>query len=149
MDENLELVGCFGEGSMQYADTLKEYIRDELSDSRYYSILSQKAPNKEASRIFKNMANDEYKHAKRFATAYFLITGKIYFPSYNELPLVIVPPYREALRERYFAQSKDAVKYPKFAAQTNDPCLKKLAINTGKDEEKHAENIYELIEDLN
>ncbi len=133
---------------MQYADTLKEFIMAELLDSRYYTILSQKAPNKETTRIFKNMANDEYKHAKRFAAAYFLITGKTYFPSYNELPPVIVPSYKEALRDRYMAQSKDAIKYPLFAAQTTDPCLKHMAIKTGNDEEKHAEIIYELIENL-
>lgn len=148
MDELFDAARCYGEESMPYADTIKEFIRDELLDSRYYSILATKSPTKEAAKIFGKMSADELRHARRFSAAYYLITGKTYFPTYNELPPVIVPAYKVALRERYKAESRDSVKYPDFAAMVNDPCLKRLANNTGKDEEKHAEEIYTLIENI-
>lgn len=143
---DLNIGGCFGEESKKYAETLKEYIRDELSDSQYYTILATKAPNNEAAKTMRRLAADELRHARRFSVALFLITGETFFPPIRELPPVIVPPYKQALRERYFAESKDAVKYPRFAEQVSDPCLKRLAIDTGKGEEEHARIILEMLE---
>jgi rubrerythrin len=140
---------CFGSGSKQYADSLMEFINDEYSDHIYYQILSRRSPTANSRRIFKQMSDDELRHSKRFSAVYFLITGKRYFPTRSTLEPVIVPPvYIDALRQRYIAESRDAVKYRMFAQQVNDRCLQRIAMSTSDDEKRHAQEIMELIQSL-
>lgn len=140
---------CFGNGSKQYADRLMEFINDEFSDHLYYTILSGRSKTAYARRLFKEIAADELRHSKRYAAAYFLITGKRYFPNRNSIEPVVVPQsYIQALRERYLAESRDAVKYRMFAQQIRDRCLKKIALATSEDEKRHAQNIMELIQTM-
>lgn len=140
---------CFGVNSRRYADRLMEFINDEYSDSIYYSILARRAPNNRARRLFRSFSDDELRHAKRFAAAYFLITGKRYFPTRSSIEPVKVPPvYEQALRQRYLSESRDAVKYQMFARQTNDRCLKRIAVSTSIDEKNHAQSILELIQEI-
>lgn len=140
---------CFGVNARRYADRLMEFINDEYSDSIYYSILARRAPSNRARRLFRDFSADELRHAKRFAAAYFLITGKRYFPSRTSIEPVKVPPvYEQALRQRYLGESRDAVKYQMFARGTGDRCLRRLAVSTSLDEKKHAQAILELIQEL-
>jgi rubrerythrin len=126
-----------------------EFINDEFSDHLYYMILSRKSPTPNSKMLFKNIAADELRHAKRYAAAYFLITGKRYFPTSDSIEPVVVPPsYIQALRQRYLAESRDAVKYRMFAQQANDRCLKKIALATSEDEKQHARSIMELIQSM-
>ncbi|CDZ24269.1 hypothetical protein CCDG5_1152 [[Clostridium] cellulosi] len=138
---------CFGSDSTQYADRLMEFVNDEFSDYLYYIQLSKRAPTQSARRIFRQFSEDEIGHARRFAAAYFLITGKRYFPTRNSVEPVVVPPlYIQALRQRYLAESRDAVKYRLFSQHTRDLCLKKIAVDTSEDERKHAQKLMELLQ---
>lgn len=140
---------CFGSNSKQYADKLMEFINDEYRDSMYYNILSRRSQSASTRRLFREIANDELKHARRFAAAYFLITGKRYFPTRQTVEPVNVPQsFLQALRERYLAESRDVVKYRMFAQQTADRCLRRIALETADDERDHAEDIMELIQQM-
>jgi rubrerythrin len=140
---------CFGNSSNQYADRLMEFINDEYSDHLYYLMLARRSPTAYARRLFNGIAADELRHSKRYAAAYFLITGKRYFPTRNSIEPVVVPPsYIQALRQRYLAESRDAVKYRMFAQQTRDRCLTRIALATSEDEKRHAQNIMELIQSM-
>ncbi|HEX2937898.1 MAG TPA: ferritin-like domain-containing protein [Ruminiclostridium sp.] len=140
---------CFGSDSSQYADRLMEFINDEFSDHLYYSQLSRRSPTQYARKLFREMSADELRHSRRFAAAYFLITGKRYFPTRNTVEPVTVPPiFIQALRQRYLAESRDAVKYRMFAQQTRDLCLRRIAMNTSDDERRHAQEIMELLQTL-
>ena len=140
---------CFGDDAQKYADILMEYINDEYRDHMYYKILSRRAPTNNARRIFRSIAGDEMKHARRWAAAYFLITGKRYFPTRSTVEHVSVPSnYNTALRDRYIAESSDAVKYRQFAAGTTDRCLKRMATETSNDERQHAQDILGLIQKM-
>lgn len=140
---------CFGSDSTIYADRLMEFINDEFSDHLYYEQLSRRAATQSARRMFKRFSQDELRHSRRFAAAYFLITGKRYFPVRSTVEPVVVPPvFIQALRQRYLAESRDAVKYRTFAQQTSDLCLKRMAMETSEDERRHAQEIMELLQSM-
>jgi Rubrerythrin. len=140
---------CFGKSAKQYADRLMEFIHDEYSDYLYYLQLSKKSVTASAKRLFRDISADELRHSKRCAAAYFLITGKRYFPTRTSIEPVTLPAtYMQALRDRYLAESRDAVKYRMFAQQAGDRCLKKIALDTSEDEKRHAREIMELIQSM-
>jgi len=137
---------CYGKQSERYAPQIKEFIIHEYRDSLYYNILSRKSPTQNAKRIFSNNSRDELRHSKKWGTAYFLITGERYIPMRaNIKPIVVPPSYSQALREAYIAESSDVIKYRNFAASVNDPCLKKLAIDSSDDEQQHANLILKIM----
>jgi rubrerythrin len=140
---------CFGKDAQNYTNQIMAYINDEYRDSLYYSTLTRRSTAGNARRIFRNIASDEMKHAHRWAAAYFLVTGKRYFPTRGTVEPVIVPPnYNTALRDRYIAESRDAVKYRQFADATSDRCLKRMAIDTSDDERQHAQEILSIIQNM-
>jgi rubrerythrin len=140
---------CFGSDAQQYANVLMEYINDEYRDYLYYNMLARRATTNNARRVFRSIAQDELKHAHRWAAAYFLITGKKYFPTRRTVELVTLPSnYSLALRDRYLAESRDAVKYRQFAASTTDRCLKRMATDTSDDERQHAQDLLGLIQGM-
>lgn len=137
---------CFGTEAAKFADTLKEYISDELRDAEYYRILTKKADNGKKRQIIMNISNDEMHHARKLATAYFLSTGNYYFPnteSINER----IPPFKLALRERFKEEYAAAAKYGKVAEETGDICLEELLSSMAKDEKRHALELQQMIED--
>jgi rubrerythrin len=140
---------CFGSDSQKYSTQIMQYINDEYHDYLYYTILSRRAPTANGRRIFRNIAAAEMKHARLWASAYFLIIGKRYFPTRSMVGPVKVPTnYSQALRERYMSESADALKYRQFAAGTTDHCLKRMATDISDDERQHAQDILGLIQNL-
>ena len=137
---------CFSRESQSYAGRLMEYINDEYKDHLTYTALVRRAPTAAARTIFRNLAADELRHARQFASAYFLITGKRYFPDRRTVATPSMPPYSQALRDRYIAESRDAVKYRQFAREATDRCLRRMAIETSNDERNHAQQILTLIQ---
>lgn len=138
---------CFGRDARIYAEKLMEYINDEYRDYITYLALARKAPSARARTILRSIARDEMRHARRWAAAYFLITGKTYFPQRGSMEAPPIASYSQALRERYLAESQDAVKYRQFARETTDRCLRRIAMETSDDERQHAQHILELIQD--
>ena len=137
---------CFGRDARIYAERLMEYINDEYRDHLTYMALSRRAPDSQARTILRSIARDEMRHARRWAAAYFLITGKHYFPERGTVEAAPAASYSQALRDRYLAESQDAIKYRRFARETNDRCLRRLANETSDDERQHAQHILDLIQ---
>lgn len=141
--------GCFDKDSQTYAKQLMEYINDEFHDHIYYVTLARRAPTQTARRIFHEMAEDELRHARQWAAAYFLITGKRYFPTRNTIGPVNVPSnYSDALRERYMEEGRSALEYRRFASSVSDRCLRRMALETSDDERRHAQEIMRLIQHM-
>ena len=63
-----------GEGSLDCAPLLQEFIRHELADMREYQMLAKRTGGPQA-KIFQALANNERRHAKRLSAAYVLISG--------------------------------------------------------------------------
>lgn len=139
---------CYGKSSEIYLNRLMEFINDEYKDYLFYTAMAVKAPTQTARRIFRNMAKTELSHSKKFAAAYFLISGKRYMPTRAQVGPVQVPAYDQALRQRFMAETRDAAKYAAFANSTTDRCLKKLAAEASADERQHAQHILELIQTM-
>lgn len=142
-------VHCYGKSSEKYLQQLLEFINDEYRDYLYYNVLARKAPSGNARRVFRNIARDELAHARKFAAAYFLISGKRYMPTQATVEPVNVPStYNQALRDRYLAEISDARKYRDFANAVDDSCLKALALRISEDEQQHAQLILEIIQTM-
>jgi rubrerythrin len=140
---------CFGSSSTQYADQLMEFINNEYSDQLYYQTLTRRATTSTARKVFKSIAASQLDNAKRFAAAYFLITGKRYFPTRTTIEPVVVPTsYLQALRQGYMSESQDAVKYRIFSQQVADRCLKRIAEDISNTEKKNSQDILGLIQIL-
>ena len=140
---------CFGESSIQFADRLMEFVSDEYIDCICYLKLARMAKTPRSRKLFKSIAVNEMQHSKQFAAAYFLITGKRYFPTKKTIGPAEVPSlYIQALRQSYLKESRDAVKYHLFARQCNDNCLKRMTEAASLDEKRHAQNILELIQNI-
>lgn len=91
---------CMGTAALESLEVLQGFIREELADRRTYLFLARRAPTAEARQVFRAIASDEGRHARRLLAAVYLITGERYCPA------ICYPPrrcdgYCAALRERY------------------------------------------------
>lgn len=126
---------------------LEEYIYDEIKDSRYYEILSKKAPNKLSKSILAEFSSDERRHSENFMNAYLMLTGRMYMPPAIEDPSV--PKYKDALNERVIAETNDYKKYGEKYLQVDYPYLKDLFFMTRTDEAIHAIRMQILYNNMN
>lgn len=124
---------------------LEEYIRDELRDSRYYYILSIKAPTQRARELLLEFSRDERMHAENFMNAYYRITGRTYRPPIIEDPTV--PDYEEALKERILAETADYKKHGEQYLCSRSTYFKDLFFMTRTVEAQHAMRIPLLLEE--
>lgn len=137
---------CYGEGSMKYAPNLLEFIYAEYSDYRYYMNMYEKCRCMEKKRIFKAIADDEFRHSNLFMSAYFLITGKRFSPSTNHrAENTCRESLPECLRERYFEELGGSQEYANFAKDVDDDCLKQLLMEISEDEKEHSMMIMDII----
>lgn len=88
---------------------LEEYIKDELSDSLYYEILSRTSPNDKQRNILIEMSKEEKQHAITFIGIISRLSGKEYVLPNIEAPKV--PEYRTALIHRIIDEADDFRKY--------------------------------------
>ncbi|MDP4109789.1 MAG: ferritin-like domain-containing protein [Bacillota bacterium] len=136
----------FGADAAGYADAIRGYIDNEIYSSKYYELLARKAPSGKRKQTILKMSQDEIKHAKKLATAYFLATGNHYFSQppglYNR-----IPPFRIALRERFKEEYAASAKYSKTAEETDDSLLQELLGSLAQDERRHAAELQEMIEE--
>jgi len=138
---------CFGPETAKVGDVLKEYIKDEIEDAQYYRILAFRAKSRREREIFAAASKDETRHAKKLSTAYFIATGKRYWPK-SDLPDLRVPPLRLALRERFAEERAAAAKYEAAAKKTADRCLKEMLEDISLDERRHASEMIKMLEDM-
>ena len=132
-----------GEGSLDLAPLLQEFIRHELEDLRAYQALAKRAGGPQA-RVFQQLANQEKDHAKRLSAAYFLIAGVRYWPEGGKADLP--GSYLGALRHRFGEEQKGMMAYLAGAEATEDPCLRQLFLELAREEWDHACKIRSLVE---
>ena len=125
---------CMGTAALE---VLQGFIREELADRRTYLFLARRAPTAEARQMFRAIASDEGRHARRLLAAVYLITGERYCPAICYPPLRC-DGYCAALRERYHEEVCGGFNYRRASQETLDPCLQQLLLAFSQDEYRHA-----------
>jgi len=128
---------CMGTAALESLEVLQGFIREELADRRTYLFLVRRAPTAEARQVFRAIASDEGKHARRLLAAVYLITGERYCPAICYPPLRC-DGYCAALRERYHEEVCGGFNYRRASQETLDPCLQQLLLAFSQDEYRHA-----------
>lgn len=128
---------CMGTAALESLEVLQGFIREELADRRTYLFLARRAPTAEARQVFRAIASDEGRHARRLLAAVYLITGERYCPAICYPPLRC-DGYCAALRERYHEEVCGGFNYRRASQETLDPCLQQLMLAFSQDEYRHA-----------
>ena len=128
---------CMGTAALESLEVLQGFIREELADRRTYLFLARRAPTAEARQMFRAIASDEGRHARRLLAAVYLITGGRYCPAICYPPLRC-DGYCAALRERYHEEVCGGFNYRRASQETLDPCLQQLLLAFSQDEYRHA-----------
>lgn len=128
---------CMGTAALDSLEVLQGFIREELADRRTYLFLARRAPTAEARQMFRAIASDEGRHARRLLAAVYLITGERYCPAICYPPLRC-DGYCAALRERYHEEVCGGFNYRRASQETLDPCLQQLLLAFSQDEYRHA-----------
>lgn len=139
-------VPCLGRSCAVYGALLREMIDGETEDWRLYQALARKA-NGSGARVLGTLAADERRHAKRLATAYFLITGERY-QAQGQGGGRPVPDLMNSLREQFIQEQRGAAAYQGAAEETTDQCLRQLYQELSEDENLHARLIRSLLEQM-
>ena len=126
---------CMGTAALESLEVLQGFIREELTDRRTYLFLARRAPTAEA--VFRAIASDEARHARRLLATVYLITGERYCPAICYPPLRC-DGYCAALRERYHEEVCGGFNYRRASQETLDPCLQQLLLAFSQDEYRHA-----------
>ena len=128
---------CMGTAALELLEVLQGFIREELADRRTYLFLARRAPTAEVRQVFRAIASDEGRHARRLLAAVYLITGERYCPAICYPPLRC-DGYCAALRERYHEEVCGGFNYRRASQETLDPCLQQLLLAFSQDEYRHA-----------
>ena len=128
---------CMGTAALESLEVLQGFIREELADRRTYLFLARRAPTAEARQMFRAIASDEGRHARRLLAAVYLITVERYCPAICYPPLRC-DGYCAALRERYHEEVCGGFNYRRASQETLDPCLQQLLLAFSQDEYRHA-----------
>ena len=128
---------CMGTAALEALEVRQGFIREELADRRTYLFLARRAPTAEARQVFRAIASDEGRHARRLLAAVYLITGERYCPAICYPPLRC-DGYCAALRERYHEEVCGGFNYHRASQETLDPCLQQLLLAFSQDEYRHA-----------
>ena len=135
---------CMGTAALESLEVLQGFIREELADRRTYLFLARRAPTAEARQVFRAIASDEGRHARRLLAAVYLITGERYCPAICYPPLRC-DGYCAALRERYHEEVCGGFNYHRASQETLDPCLQQLLLAFSQDESRHANAMLGLL----
>ena len=135
---------CMGTAALESLEVLQGFIREELADRRTYLFLARRAPTAEARQVFRAIASDEGRHARRLLAAVYLITGERYCPAICYPPLRC-DGYCAALRERYHEEACGGYNYRRASQETLDPCLQQLLLAFSQDEYRHANAMLGLL----
>ena len=128
---------CMGTAALESLEVLQGFIREELTERRTYLFLARRAPTAEARQVFRAIASDEARHARRLLATVYLITGERYCPAICYPPLRC-DGYCAALRERYHEEVCGGFNYRRASQETLDPCLQQLLLAFSQDEYRHA-----------
>ena len=135
---------CMGTAALESLEVLQGFIREELADRRTYLFLARRAPTAEARQVFRAIASDEGRHARRLLAAVYLITGERYCPAICYPPLRC-DGYCAARRRRYHEEVCGGFNYHRASQETLDPCLQQLLLAFSQDEYRHANAMLGLL----
>lgn len=127
------------------ADNLRDLVDEELAGRRTYLAYARCAPNNNARRIMRQLAEEEGRHARRLLSLDYLMSGECYKP----LPAadcIAVPAWCKALRQRYHEETYDAMRYEQLSHEADDPALAKIMQELSCDEMRHARQLLCLLE---
>ena len=136
---------CNWEYYTQLTKRLEEYIQDELQDSAYYKELAKLAPTDFSKELINEFSHDEQMHAENFQNAYFMITGRYYYP--KPLDPIVIDDYEDALKIRIIAETNDFKKYGEEYLMAPNKYLRDLFYMTRTVEGQHAMRIPILFEE--
>lgn len=140
-----EDVPCLGASSLSYAPLLQSFVDRSTAQWRLYQSLSRRA-GPVGARTLGALAAAEQTHAKRLATACFLITGVRYWPADRPgwtAPSGSVPAL---LRGAFQGEQRSAASFLGGAAESTDPALRALFLELAEEEADHADQIRHLLE---
>lgn len=135
--------GVLGEGCLECAPLLQEFIRRELADLREYQALARRAGGN-PGRVLAGLAGEKKRRAKRLSAAYFLISGVRYWPEGTGNPPIT--SYLGTLRRRFAQEQTTMAAYLAGAESTTDPCLQQLFWDHAKECWAQACRIRTLVE---
>ena len=128
------------------AEVLSGFIRDELRDADDYLEIARKTRALRVRRLLAGLAEDERRHAKRLQAASYMLFGGNTAASMrrkagDERVLA-------ALRRKYAQELDGAGSYRTAADNTANEALKKLYAEIAAEEQKHAERLCAMLEEL-
>jgi len=135
---------CLGSAAAEMLNVLTGFAEEELADRRQILALSRQAPSWARQRL-RQVAEEEYAHARRLMAVYYLITGECYRPTVS-CGRVSVGRWCPALRELYHASACSGLNYARAAEGTTDPCLRELLNELSADEYGHANVFLSMLE---
>ena len=133
---------CLGEGSRTALPELEGLLAQTNDAARIYRALARRARGTRG--FLSSLAASKEGQVRRLAAARFLILGEAFvfpptvFPRTATLPL--------ALRERYQAEQRSALDFLSAAQRTTDPCLIQLYRDLADENQVHAGQIRERLE---
>ena len=132
------------QGEKRSEDRIVQKIAAELADRDYYLTLAHRGGV--GSRVFREMAAEEERHAQRLKAMWYLAMGE---RMENCEPVTIFVPQKkaEALRERYREECCSAEEY--FAmAETAHSCAAEVLRALGREEQNHAAKLLRILEQM-
>ena len=133
---------CLGEGSRPALPELERLLTRTNDAARIYRALARRARG--ARSFLFALAGAKEGQVRRLSAARFLILGEVFvfpptvFPRAGSIPL--------SLRERYQAEQRSALDFLSAAQRTADPCLIQLYRDLADENQVHAGQIRERLE---
>lgn len=127
------------------SDILRDLVDEELEGRRVYLAYARCAPNNQARRILRQLAEEEGRHARRLLSLYYLMSGECYKPI-SSANCIAVPAWCKALRQRYHEETYDAMRYEQLSHESDDTALSQIMEEFSKDEYRHARQLLCLLE---
>ncbi len=119
------------------AELLLEMISDEMTDSATYLRLARCGIG---ARVFRTLAQEEDRHARRLKALYFLLTGQEACAEVGAVPYYSC--VADALRDRFAEEQRSAKRYLAAAERLPEHCglFRELAAQ----EQEHARRLHRL-----
>ena len=128
------------------AAKLQGFIRNELRDADDYIRIARKSRAPGVRKLLTSFAGDERRHAQKLLAVGYLQFGRDNVPAEREKKGD--ERILSALRRRYSAELESAEAYSRTAEVTADKMLKKLYLELAQEEQKHAETLWAMFEQM-
>ncbi|MBQ1351768.1 MAG: hypothetical protein IIY71_03510, partial [Oscillospiraceae bacterium] len=126
-----------------WAAQMLTFLEEKFAAVRYYQKMARQYPGR--SMVFSTLAAEEMRHAKKLAAELFL-RGGIRLPETPPNHPVSVPEYCAALRARILSEQQDEISYQRAAKEAPDKALRQLYLTLAKEEHRHREMLYQMLE---